>query len=113
MFTAMKGIIFILLLATFSCSGKVTITEDEIMPDIFYAEDSYRPFSGICIVAVSDTGRVLEQFSYKKGRLDGEALTWYSNGKLKRRGYYRNGNLYGNWEFWDQNGNLNNQHPSH
>jgi antitoxin component YwqK of YwqJK toxin-antitoxin module len=105
MFTAMKGLIFILLLASFACTGKVHITEDEIMPDIFYAEGSFEPFTGQCNVISRNSNLVLEQFSYKKGVLHGKALAWYKNGKLKRKGFYHNGKLSGAWEFWDEKGN--------
>jgi|WetSurMetagenome_2_1015567.scaffolds.fasta_scaffold267011_2 antitoxin component YwqK of YwqJK toxin-antitoxin module len=101
----MKGISLIILLASFACSGKVTIGEDEIMPGIFYVEGSLKPFSGKCIVVVGDTGQVLEQFSYKNGLLCGKAFIWYRNGQLKRQGSYRDGELSGKWEFWDEKGN--------
>ena len=101
----MKGLIFILLLTSFACSGKVRITEDEIMPDIFYAEGSFKPFTGECTVVSRNSNLVLEKFSYKKGVLHGKALAWYKNGKLKRKGSYRNGKLSGAWEFWDERGN--------
>jgi antitoxin component YwqK of YwqJK toxin-antitoxin module len=101
----MKGLIFILLLTSIACSGKVRITEDEIMPDIFYAEGSYKPFTGECTVVSRNSKLVLEQFSYKNGVLHGKALVWYKNGKLKRKGFYYNGKLSGAWEFWDEKGN--------
>jgi antitoxin component YwqK of YwqJK toxin-antitoxin module len=101
----MKGLIFIILLTSFACTGKVRITEDEIMPDIFYAEGSFKPFTGECTVVGRNSNLVLEQFSYKKGVLHGKASAWYKNGKLKRKGIYRNGKLSGAWEFWDEKGN--------
>jgi antitoxin component YwqK of YwqJK toxin-antitoxin module len=101
----MKGFGFILLLASFACTGKVTITEEEIRPDIFYAEGSYKPFTGKCMVVENDSGPVLEEFTYKSGRLHGKAFIWYRNGQLKCKGSYRDGKLCGVWEFWDRAGN--------
>jgi antitoxin component YwqK of YwqJK toxin-antitoxin module len=103
-FTAMKGFIFILLLTSFACTGKITVTEDEMVPDIFYTEGSFRPFSGVCSVVAARDSQVLEEFTYKNGRLEGEARIWYHNGKLKRKGSYQQGKLNGKWEYWDQQG---------
>jgi antitoxin component YwqK of YwqJK toxin-antitoxin module len=101
----MKGLIAILLLTTFACSSKVVITEAEISPDIFYVDGSYGPFTGKCSVVSLNDRKVLEEFTYKEGRLHGEAQVWYSNGKMKRRGLFRDGKLSGKWEYWDRNGN--------
>jgi|SRR3990172_9816563 len=105
MFFAMKRVIFILSLGAVACSGKVTITEAEIKPDIFYTSEAYRPFSGRCIIVFSKTGRIKDQFTYKNGKLSGEAFTYYKNGQLRRKGYYLDGKLSGKWEFWDEKGN--------
>jgi antitoxin component YwqK of YwqJK toxin-antitoxin module len=102
----MRGFIAIFLLTTFACSGKVVVTEAEIHPDIFYAEGSYGPFTGKCSVTARKGSPVLEEFTYKKGRLNGEAKIWYGNGTIKRRGSFEDGKLTGKWEYWDQDGNL-------
>jgi antitoxin component YwqK of YwqJK toxin-antitoxin module len=57
-------------------------------------------------VVARDGSRVLEEFTYKEGRLQGEAQIWYSNGKMKRKGSFLNGKLSGKWEYWDQNGKM-------
>jgi len=101
----MRGLGFIILLASFSCTGKVTITEEEIIPDIFYTQGSYKPFTGKCMVVGNDSGPVLEQFTYKNGRLHGNVCIWYGNGRLKSKGSYKDGKLCGVWEFWDKDGN--------
>jgi antitoxin component YwqK of YwqJK toxin-antitoxin module len=88
-----------------ACNGKVTVSEDEIGADVFYVNDSYRPFSGKCSVVFRNTGQVKEQFSFRKGLLHGEALTWYKNGQLRRKGSYYKGQISGKWEFWDEQGN--------
>jgi antitoxin component YwqK of YwqJK toxin-antitoxin module len=100
----MKGFIALILLSTFACSSKVVITEEQISPDIFYMDGSYGPFTGKCSVVAHKGGLVLEEFTYKEGRLHGEAQIWYNNGKMKRRGLFQNGKLSGKWESWDQNG---------
>jgi antitoxin component YwqK of YwqJK toxin-antitoxin module len=101
----MKWLLFILMLGTFACSGKVTINEDEIQTDIFYAEGSHRPFTGKCRIVFSGTRIVKEEFAYKHGILHGEATAWYKNGQLRRKGSYSNGRISGKWEFWDIHGN--------
>ncbi len=63
----MKGLIAILFLISFACSGKVTITEAEINPGIFYADGSYGPFTGKCSVVSREGAKVLEEFTYKGG----------------------------------------------
>jgi antitoxin component YwqK of YwqJK toxin-antitoxin module len=102
----MKGLIVILLLTTFACSHKVVVTEAEIMPDIFYVDGSYGPFTGKCSVIARQGSPVLEEFTYRDGRLHGEAQIWYSSGKIKRRGSFQNGKLSGKWEYWDEDGNV-------
>jgi antitoxin component YwqK of YwqJK toxin-antitoxin module len=100
----MKGYLYILFFVSFACSGKVSITEDEIMPDVYYAEGSFKPYTGKCNVLSRDSRVVLEQFTYKKGLLHGKAFAWYKNGQLKRKGSYLDGKLSGAWEFWDDKG---------
>jgi antitoxin component YwqK of YwqJK toxin-antitoxin module len=93
-----------MVLLTAACSSKVTITEDEMRSDIFYKENQYRPFSGKCMVCFRDTSLIKERFSYKKGILNGEAISWYRNGQMKRKGFYDQGLMSGKWEFWDAGG---------
>jgi antitoxin component YwqK of YwqJK toxin-antitoxin module len=100
----MKGLIAILLLTTFACSGNVEITETEMRPDIFYRDGCYGPYTGKCSVVARKGSQVLEEFTYKEGRLHGDARVYYSNGNLKRRGSFQNGKLSGKWTYWDVNG---------
>jgi antitoxin component YwqK of YwqJK toxin-antitoxin module len=102
----MKGLIAILFLTTFACSGKVIVTEAEITPDIFYVDGSYGPFTGKCSVIARKGSQVLEEFTYREGRLNGEAQVWYGNGQMKRRGSFHDGKLTGKWEYWDENGTM-------
>jgi antitoxin component YwqK of YwqJK toxin-antitoxin module len=101
----MKWIIYILLFfATVACSDSVIVTEDEIGAEVFYEKDSYQPFTGRCIVVYRNTDIVKEEFTFKKGLLHGEALTWYKNGQIRRKGFYQKGQISGKWEFWEENG---------
>jgi uncharacterized protein len=100
----MKRRLIILILIAASCSGKVTITESEIKSDIFYAGMSAKPFTGKCIVVYSDANLKKEEFNYKQGILNGKATSWYKNGQIRRRGYYKMGLISGKWEFWDEKG---------
>jgi antitoxin component YwqK of YwqJK toxin-antitoxin module len=100
----MKWYYYILLVAAVACKGKVTITEDEIGSAVFYVHNSYKPFSGECTIFFRNTSLVKEQFTFKNGVLHGEALAWYKNGQMHRRGYYNKGQISGKWEFWDENG---------
>jgi len=104
-FGSMKCIVPILIILFVSCTRKIIITESGIKPDIFYKDGDYKPFTGKCIVAFSDTSLVMEEFTYKHGRLHGEAVSWYKNGKMRRKGYYEQGMISGKWEFWDASGN--------
>ncbi len=100
----MKWFIYILVLLTTACSGKITVSEDEIGADVFYVKDSYKPFTGKCIVVYRGTDLVKEEFTFRNGVLHGQALTWYKNGQLRRKGCYQKGQISGKWEFFNEQG---------
>ncbi len=100
----MKRGLLILTIVAAACSGKITITESDIKPDVFYTEGSLRPFTGKCSVVFSNASLIKEEFTYKHGLLHGRAMAWYENGQLRRRGYYSKGQITGKWEFWDEKG---------
>jgi antitoxin component YwqK of YwqJK toxin-antitoxin module len=100
----MKWSLFLLMWVAFACSGNVTITEDEIRPDIFYTDKSSRPFTGKCRVVFNNASQVKEEFTYKQGILHGPTTSWYKNGQVRRKGYYLHGMISGKWEFWDEQG---------
>ena len=89
-----------------ACSDRVTISEEDITPDIFYVEGSYKPFTGKCLVTYKDTCQVKHEFNYKKGILQGEMKSFYKNGQLKCLVHYNQGRISGKSEFWDEKGNL-------
>jgi uncharacterized protein len=101
----MKWFLFVLTILIASCSSKVTVTEDEIGSDVFYCKGSYRPYTGKCTVLFNNSTAVKEEFTFKNGILNGKAITWYKNGKIRQQGCYQDGLISGNWEFWDSNGN--------
>ena len=79
-------IIFISL-TSFTCSkNKIVISEGEITNDMFYLKGEIEPFTGICIVPYEDGRSVKEVRRFKEGVVDGEAISYYSNGTLKRKG---------------------------
>jgi antitoxin component YwqK of YwqJK toxin-antitoxin module len=100
----MKWFIIILLVVLSSCVRVITITEAEIKQDVFYTTHGKQPFTGKCHIVYSDTALVKEEFTYRKGLLHGEAIAWYKNGNMRRRGRYMNGQISGKWEFWDMQG---------
>jgi antitoxin component YwqK of YwqJK toxin-antitoxin module len=100
----MKWYYYIILLLTLACKENLTVTEDEIGAEIFYMHGSYKPYSGKCRVYYNQTTIVKEQFTYRNGFLNGESLTWYKNGQLRRKGCYRKGQISGKWIFYDENG---------
>jgi len=101
----MKWYCIILILLSLACQSNITVTEDEIGADIFYEKDSYKPFSGKCIVLYNNTQIIKTQFTFRNGRLNGETITWYKNGQIRRKGNYCKGLISGRWAFFDEQGN--------
>jgi len=101
----MKWYFYIVILIAFSCgSDPIIVTEDQLSADVFYIKDSYRPYTGKCKVVYNNSSVVKEQFTFRKGILDGEAIAWYKNGNLRRKGCYSKGHISGKWIFWDMEG---------
>lgn len=100
----MKWYFYMLMFLTAACSGTVTVSEDEIGADVFYVKDSYKPFTGKCIVVFRDTDLPKEAFTFRNGVLQGESMAWYKNGKLRRKGSYCKGQISGKWEFFNEQG---------
>jgi len=88
-------------LASFTCSkNRIVISEEEITNDLFYLKGEIEPFTGICIIPHEDGKSIKEVRRFNEGIIDGEALSYYSNGTLKRKGEYKNGAMDGLWEQW-------------
>jgi antitoxin component YwqK of YwqJK toxin-antitoxin module len=103
----MKWHILILVIFSLGCSHKpVVYTEEQIAGDIIYIHNTYKPFSGTCVVFFRNTDKVKEVFTVKRGRLNGMAKTWYPNGNLCRKGSYNKGHISGKWMFYDREGRM-------
>ena len=99
------SVIFISL-TSFTCSkNRIIINEGDIKNDMFYLEGEIEPFSGICIVPHSKGNSIKEIRRFKSGVIDGEAISYYKDGTLKRKGTYNFGKMSGVWEQWYKNGN--------
>jgi|WetSurMetagenome_2_1015567.scaffolds.fasta_scaffold08077_3 antitoxin component YwqK of YwqJK toxin-antitoxin module len=101
----MKWFLCLITLITSVACSKVIINEDAVGAGILYAKNSYKPFTGKGIVLYRNSKQVKEQFTYKEGILDGEAISWYSNGRIHWEGLYVSGQIAGKWTFWDNEGN--------
>jgi len=100
----MKWLIILLVPAWISCSEQVIICESEISSDVFYSPGSGDPFTGKCLVNYTGSDQIKEEFRYKNGLLEGMFASYYSSGKMHRKGQYRKGKMNGKWEMWSENG---------
>ncbi|MBN2611759.1 MAG: toxin-antitoxin system YwqK family antitoxin [Bacteroidales bacterium] len=87
-----------------SCSEEIIIKEEQLDEDLLYVEDKLSLYTGKCRVVYSDTDLTKEILSFRKGKLQGDAVYFYKNGKLKWKGTYKNGFISGTWEYWNENG---------
>lgn len=100
--------IILILLAVFSvsCSDNVVIlTESQISDDIFYLQDEIKPYSGKCHIYYSNSEILKEELNFKGGILDGQRISYYKNGRIKRTGSYFDGGCDGKWTGFDKKGN--------
>ncbi len=100
----MKLLFLILPLFLVACIRNMVVSEEDIGTEIFYSGNSYKPYSGKCTVLYRNSDRIKSEYTLRHGLLNGEATTWYSNGQLKRKGFYKDGQLSGHWLFWDEQG---------
>jgi antitoxin component YwqK of YwqJK toxin-antitoxin module len=103
----MKKLLYIVIatLGLASCSNsRVVITEADMPEDMFYLDDEIKPYTGKAIIYFSGTEIIKEELTYKRGILNGEAISYFQNGKIKRRGEYKMGRLTGKWQSWYENG---------
>lgn len=71
------------------------------------AKDSQKLKSGHVVHVFFDKQwKVCEAYLEKKGVLDGQALLYYPNGKIKSEMFYSNGRLHGPCKFWSLKGKL-------
>lgn len=97
--------IFFALLGISCSTNEIIIAEEDIPESVFYLRDQIKPYTGSCLVYYHNTDKLKEKMQFKKGMLDGEHLSYYKSGQLKRRGYYVMGNMEGKWTCFDSKGN--------
>ncbi len=101
-----KLILLIALISLSSCNNKkVTITEEDLNPDIFYLKGEIEPFTGTCYIAFRNSEKIMHKFTYRNGRLQGKAVNYYENGEIKSQGYYSDNKMVDKWEFCNEQGN--------
>ena len=102
----MKWVLVIIVLGFVSCAKEIVLTDEEIKPDVFYADQGHKPYTGICKIVYYNSDKIKEEFRFKKGRLDGEFYSYYKNGNLRWKGCYCDGMITGTWRKWDDAGRL-------
>ena len=99
----------IIICSLFGCSeGTVNqnCIELEYSFDIKAMKLNGKPFSGRCMVYLSD-GEKYEQKTYKEGLLDGVQYGyWYPSEKIKYKGYIKKGEINGKFVEYFENGNI-------
>ena len=58
------------------------------------------------IIAIANDSKQKSKWTYKKNKLEGEAITYYSNGNIAFKGNYKDNMPDGNWQFFDTTGTL-------
>jgi antitoxin component YwqK of YwqJK toxin-antitoxin module len=97
-------IIFTCLLL--SCSkSQVVLTDEDLQNDIVYKKNSLIPFDGTIVLENKNNKLVSQKQSILGGKLNGESVIFFSNGKAKIKGHYKDGLFEGLWEKWYSNGN--------
>lgn len=64
-----------------------------------YVEDGRR-------YSFKDGSRISHFYTYRKGLLDGQFISYHYNGQVQCLGTFKNGNQFGVWKFYDRNGKL-------
>lgn len=103
----MKNLLILafVLIGFSSCSKHtITISENDLKDDIFYLKDQVKPFTGKCLVYYTGIHQIKESLTFKNGILNGEMISYYKCGSIKRKGYYKDGHLNGCWQCWDEKG---------
>jgi len=102
----LASILILINLTGISCAKRsIVVTEEQIPTDLFYLDEQIKPFTGTCYVYYNNTKCLKEEMNYKKGILNGEHLSYYKNGNLKRKGSYNMGQMNGKWVVYDTGGN--------
>ncbi len=101
-----KLIFLVILISLASCNNnKVIITEEDLDSDMLCLKGDMEPYTGTCYILYRNSENVKYKFTYLNGRLNGRAVCYYDNGKIKSQGNYNNNNLVDKWEFRNEQGN--------
>jgi antitoxin component YwqK of YwqJK toxin-antitoxin module len=103
-----RTILVLIVLCCFLLSCKKTelyLSEEEVENDIIYKENSLIPFEGTIILEKKYSKQINQKQNISDGKLNGESVVYYANGKPKVKGYYKNGQFEGLWEKWYAEGN--------
>lgn len=102
-----RNLIFILMafFVLTSCKqGSIIISEEDLTEDIFYIDDHITPYTGKCQIIYRKLDQPKDVMTFRNGLLNGEAISYYENGCIKRKGAYKDGYISGKWEFFNENG---------
>lgn len=91
------------VIASCSCH-EVFISEKDLQNDIFYYNNEFQPFSGVCVTTYQEIKQVKTKRTYKDGIMNGLTRMFYANGQLNKQGNYKNGKFHGKWEGWYEDG---------
>src|SRR5688572_9967277 len=95
-----------LLLILFSCSGK---NKRRVLVDDVFAEGNITRdtvYKGLISFYDTVSNRLVMTANYKSGKLDGERIDYYNNGKPKLKMNYRDGKSNGELTIFDSAGNI-------
>ena len=101
--------IFLLILFMFSPSWSETMTMDDLVErnDLYYKRFSFVPYTGgISGYRVEGGEELSEKGSFRKGKKNGEWLTFHENGELHSKGKFKDGKITGLWEWYLENGQI-------
>lgn len=100
-------LLFLLAVLSVSCSkNSVVLTEDELPEDIFYLKDDIKPFNGTCYIYFNKSNQLKEELSFKNGVLHGLRVSYFKNGQIKQKGFFKDGRYNGTWKSFNEAGNI-------
>ena len=114
-------ILFLSLIST-PCLSKTSVSDLVERDGIYYKKFTETLFSGEITgkvqgnykrgkkegewVSYDDNGQLSGKGSFKNGKRDGAWVKYHDNGQLKNKGSYKNGKREGDWVGYHDNGNV-------
>lgn len=89
-----------------SCSEEVILTEEKLPDEIFYVENSNRPYSGRCVIYYKNSKQVHYLYYFDKGILNGDFKSYYKSGAVEFEGKYFDGELFGELIRYNEDGTV-------